>query len=105
MCKTVGWLALALYVYTVVQLLNIHTPSSHSLFRDRFTKSSGVYKRLGQFDYGQPNITTDRIHTYIEKENDWIYIGEVKKGTNDTPHGIGIKVKKEGDTQQLNNKV
>ena len=68
-----------------------------------FTTSSGVYKRLGQFDYGQPNCTTDHIKTFIHKDkygDDWIYIGEVKEGTDDTPHGIGIRVCKYGYTQQ-----
>ena len=70
-----------------------------------FPTTSGVYKRLGQFDYGQPNCTTDHIKTCIHGEyNNWIYIGEVKEGTDDTPHGIGIKVWSNGDTQQLNNK-
>ena len=81
---------------------------SHSLFRNWFPTASGVYKRLGQFDYGQPNCTTDHIKTCIHKdkyENDWIYIGEVKEGTDHTPHGIGIQVYKYGGTQQLNNKA
>ena len=69
-----------------------------------------VYKRLGQFDYGQPNCTTHHINTCFDKEDEydryWIYIGEVKEGTDDTPHGIGIKSKYSGgDTQQLNNKA
>ena len=80
-------------------------PLSHSLFRFNFTRSSGVYKRLGQFDYGQPSCTTDHINTCIDKDNFWIYIGEVKEGTDDTPHGIGIQVWRDGTTQQLNNRV
>ena len=85
---------MALSAYTVFQLLNIRTqsPSSHSLFSNWFTKSSGVYKRLGQFDYGQPNCTTHHIKTCIHKDNRWVYIGEVKEGTDDTEHGIGITV-------------
>ena len=80
-------------------------PFSHSLFRKDFTTTSGVYKRLGQFDYGQPNCTTDHIKTCIEDAKyDWIYIGEVKEGTDDTPHGIGIQVDSGGYTQQFNNK-
>ena len=100
MCNTVECWTLALSPYTVIQLLNIRTqpPSSHSLFRDGFTRSSGVYKRLGQFDYGQPNCTSDHIKTCIGKDNRWIYIGEVKEGTDDTPHGIGIKVTYGGST-------
>ena len=50
---------------------------------------------MGQFNYGQPSCTTDRISTCISKDeeyNKWVYIGEVKEGTDDTPHGIGIKV-------------
>ena len=68
--------------------------STHSLFRDGFTKASGVYKRLGQFDYGQPSCTTYYVYTCIHKDkyDEWIYIGEVKEGTDDTPHGIGIQV-------------
>ena len=42
---------------------------------------------------------------YKYRYDDWIYIGEVKEGTDNTPHGIGIKVYSDGDTQQLNNKV
>ena len=107
MCSTVECWTLALSAYTVVQLLNIRTqpPSSHSLFREGFTKSSSNYNRLGQFDYAQPSCTTDHIKTCIEKDNKWIYIGEVKEGTHDTPHGIGIQVWFNGDTQQLDNKV
>ena len=69
-----------------------------------FPTTSGVYKRLGQFDYGQPNCTTDHIKTCIseKKYNEWIYIGEVKEGTDDTPHGIGIRVYSGWGTQQLN---
>ena len=107
MCNTVECWTLAFSAYTVVQLLNIRTqpPSSHSLFRQGLTKPSSVYKRLGQFDYGQPNCTTDHIKTIIHKEkyNEWIYIGEVKEGTDDTEHGIGIKVCS-GGTQQFSNK-
>ena len=76
-------------------------PLSHSLFRNYFTLTSGVYKRLGQFDYGQPSCTTHHIKTCFDKYS--IYIGEVKEGTDDTPHGIGIKVWF-GGTQQLNDK-
>ena len=108
MCNAVQCWTLALSAYTVVQLLNIRTqpPSSHSLFREGFTTSSGNYNRLGQFDYGQPSCTTDHIKTCIHKEeyNNWIYIGEVKEGTDDTPHGIGIRVNSWGGTQQLSNK-
>ena len=91
-------------------MLNIRTqsPSSHFIFRNGFTKSSDVYKRLGQFDYDQPSCTTDHIRTCIHSGlyNNWIYIGEVKEGTDDTPHGIGIKVDGHyGVTHQLNNKV
>ena len=96
-------LIFALHCYPYVQL-NTQPPLSLSLFRKDFTKLSDVYNRLGQFDYGQQSCTTDHI-TCINKENDWIYIGEVKEeGTDDTPHGIGIKVNKYGDTQQLYNK-
>ena len=35
--------------------------------------------------------TTSR-HALKMLNYDWIYIGEVKEGTDDTPHGIGIKV-------------
>ena len=79
-------------------------PLSHSLFRDWFSTTSGVYKRLGKSDYGQPNCTTDHIKTSIQKDmfDGWIYIGEVKEGTDDTPHGFGIRVLSTGDTQQLN---
>ena len=77
------------------------------MFRKDFTESSGVYKRLGQFDYGQPTSTTDHIKTCTDDSYyGWIYIGEVKEeGTNHIPHGIGIKVDKNGHTQQLSNKV
>ena len=66
---------------------------SHSLFRSGFSKSLGDYKKLGQFDYEQQNCTIDHVTTCIGKDNDWIYIGEVKEeGTDHIPHGIGIKV-------------
>ena len=81
------------YLLTLLVVGNIRTqsPSSHSLFRSLLTTTSKIYKRLGQFDYGQPNCTTDHINTCINEEN-WIYIGEVKEGTDHTPHGIGIQV-------------
>ena len=55
---------------------------------------SDVYEKLEQFDYEQPNCTTDHIKTCIGNRNKyyWIYIGEVKEGTKDTKHGIGIRV-------------
>ena len=80
-------------------------PLSHFLFRDNFPTTSGVYERLGEFDYGQLSCTTDQIKTCIHKDNWWIYIGELKEETDHTPHGIGIKVWYDGRTQQLNNKV
>ena len=86
------------------------TPLSHSLFRERFTRLSEIYKRLGQFDYDQPNYTTDHIKTCIRNDDrhyNWIYIGEVKEGTGNTPHGIGIRVEwydMGRVTQELNNK-
>ena len=85
------------YLLTLLVVGNIRTqsPSSHSFFRYYFTRSLGVYKRLGQFDYGQPNCTTDHIKTCIGYE--WIYIGGVKEGTDDTEHGIGIRVDRLGD--------
>ena len=84
-----------------------HTAIISLLFRDWFSISSDVYERLGQFDYDQPHCTTDHITTCIEdKDNGWIYIGEVKeKGTDHIPHGIGIQVWADGGTQQLNYKV
>ena len=59
---------------------------------------------LGEFDYDQLYINKDSIRTCISKykNNDWIYIGEMKEGTDDIPHGIGIKVWDHGGTQQLN---
>ena len=95
------------YLLTLLVVGNIRTqsPSSHSLFRSNFTTISGIYKRLGEFDYGQPNCTTDHIKTCIHNLNLLIYIGEVKEGTDDTPHGIGIQVYDYGVTQQLNNKA
>ena len=86
-----------MFCFTLPQL-------SHSQFRNYFTLTSGVYKRLGQFDYGQPGCTTDRIRTCIDKDKYWIYIGEVKAGTDRIPQGIGIQVYWNGDTQQLDNK-
>ena len=80
----------------------------HSLFRKNFTKSSNIYKRYGQSSYDQHHCTTDHIHTCIKEENDnnvrWIYIGEIKEGTNDIPHGTGIQVYKDGNTQKFDNK-
>ena len=77
---------------------------SHFLFRDMFSNSLDIYKRLGQFDYDQPSCTTDLIRTFI-KDNKWVYSGEVKEGTDDTPHGIGIQVWCSGGTQQLGNSI
>ena len=59
---------------------------------------------MGEFDYGQPHCTTDHIHTRIDEDNRWIYIGEVEEGTDNIPHGIGIQVWSHGNTQQLSNK-
>ena len=96
---------------------------SHSLFRDNFPTTSGKYRRLGQFNYGLPICSINHIRTCIELFNgvdedevnferqqhhrfeEYIYIGEVKEGTDHIPHGIGIRVYSDGDTQQLNNKV
>ena len=98
-------------MFNTFPLASFHTqpPLSHFLFRVAFGNNSNTYKRLGQFSYDQHHYTTDHIHTCIKGENDnnydWIYIGEVKEGTDHIPHGIGIKVwSKDGSTQQLNNK-
>ena len=99
-------LSLALYIYTVAHLPTCslsHTIIISLLFSNNFSKLSDIYKRLRQFDYGQPNCTTDNITTCIHENNNWTYIGELKKGTDDIPHGIGIKVYRCGNTQQLNN--
>ena len=80
---------------TAVQLSRLHTTIIISLlFRNNFTKSSKKYNKLEQFDYGQLLSTSHHFHTCIGETygDDWIYIGDVKKGTNDIPHGIGIKV-------------
>ena len=100
-------LSLSKYTFpTVVQMLNFQTqpPSLHFLFRKDFTVRSDKYKELGQFSYDQPHCTTHHISTCIHKDNYWIYIGEVKEGTDDIPHGLGIQVNNSGNTQQLNNK-
>ena len=64
---------------------------------------------MKQFSYDKHHYTSDNIHTIIEGENDnnyeWIYIGEVKEGTDHIPHGIGIKVLSNGDTHQLKIKI
>ena len=91
-------------------LASFHTqpPLSHSLFRYWFTRSSNTHKSSGQFSYDQLPCTTDRIQTCIEEKNhnnyEWIYVGEVKQGTDHIPHGIGIQVWSNGSTQQFNNK-
>ena len=76
-------------------MLNFQTqpPSSHFLFRKDFTKCSDRYKELGQFAYDQPHCTKYHIATCIKEFYEkYIYFGEVKEGTADIPHGIGIKV-------------
>ena len=50
---------------------------------------------MGQFSYGQPHCTADHIHTCIG--DNWIYIGEVKEGTDHILHGIGIRVDTDGN--------
>ena len=88
---------------------NTQSPLSHSLFRSNFTNNLKTYKKLGQFSYDQHHCIIDHIHTYIKGENGhnarWIYIGNVKEGTDDIPHGIGIQVWDYGGTQLLNDKV
>ena len=93
-------------MFNTYPLAHFHTPQlSHSLFRSNFTITSGIYKRLGQFDYGQPHCITDHISICFGKDNEWIYIGEVREGSYDIPHGIGIQVYDSGgSTQQLNYK-
>ena len=80
-------------------MLNFQTqpPSLHFLFRKDFTVRSDKYKELGQFSYDQPHCTTHHISTCIHKDNYWIYIGEVKEGTDDIPHGLGIQVNNSGN--------
>ena len=97
-----------IYLYCCLVASPSHTTIISLLFSKVLTLTSAVYKRLGQFDYGQPNCTTHHIKTCIYKDkygDDCIYIGEVKEGTDDTPHGIGIQVWWDGRTQQLNNKA
>ena len=84
------------------------TPGTWGGVQGKTTINLKTYKRLGQFSYGQHRCTTDQIHTCIKGANEnnyeWIYMGEVKEGTDDIPHGIGIKVFNDGYTQQFNNK-
>ena len=40
------------------------------------------------------------IHTCIKKDNKWVYIEELKEGTDDTPHGIDIRVWYSGAIQE-----
>ena len=97
---------LQLYVYTVVHLLHFHLQTlTHFKFSWRSVRPSEIYNQLGQFSYGQPHYTKDCINACIEEDYNWIYVGEVKEGTDDIPHGIGIKVYYDGSTQQLNDKV
>ena len=100
---------LNLVLYLTLVHLHTFTQSSlsHSLFRENFTKSSSVHKRLEELSYDQPHCTTDHIRICFGKDeygDRWIYIGEVKEGTDDVPHGIGIQVYSYGYTQQLDNK-
>ena len=91
-------------------LLHFHLqPLSHS-YLDTGSLSHQMYTRdWDSSNYGQPNCTTHHIKTCIGNEYgdfyeyEWIYIGEVKEGTDDTPHGIGIRVSNIGYTQQLYN--
>ena len=60
---------------------------------------------MGQFSYDRHHCTTGHIQTYIKGENDnnyeWIYIGEVREGTDHIPHGIGIQVRsKDGGIEE-----
>ena len=57
-----------------------------------------MYKRIGQFDYGQFHCTTDHIQIFNYPRYG-VYIGEVKAGTS-TPHGIGIKVHCGGNIEE-----
>ena len=97
-------------MFNTFPLDSFHTqpPLSHFLFRFAFENNLDTYKRLGQFSYDQHHCNTNHIQTYIKGENDnnyeWIYIGEVKVGTDHIPHGIGIKVLSNGDTQQFSSK-
>ena len=89
------------YMFNTYPHTHFHTTTIISLrFREWFTRASDIYKRLGQFDYGQPSWASDHISTCFEGDlfNSWIYIGEVKEGTDDTPHGISIQVNLTGYT-------
>ena len=57
-----------------------------------------MHRFIGKFDYGLLDCTTSKFQQYIEK-NKWIYIGEMKEGTN-IPNGIGIKVRSNGAIQE-----
>ena len=83
-------------------LIFTHPPLPFFLFRARFAIISNTYKRLGQFDYYQSHWNTGHIHTCIGKHNgsNWIYIGEVKEGTDNMRHGIGIELRDYGHIKE-----
>ena len=92
--------------------VRLHTDTEWSfatwlLFRTKFSKSSEICYKLGQFQYNQSDFTPGPIQQSIFKtktDNKAIYIGQLKEGTS-IKEGIGIAVYSNGHTLKLNNKV
>ena len=83
--------------------VQLHTDTEWSfatwlLFRTKFSKSSEIYYKLGQFQYNHSYFTPGPIQQSIYEINDnkVIYIGQLKEGT-DIKEGIGIRVASNGD--------
>mmetsp|Transcript_19326 Transcript_19326/g.22480 ORF Transcript_19326/g.22480 Transcript_19326/m.22480 type:complete len:92 (+) Transcript_19326:83-358(+) len=63
------------------------------LDKNEFEKAQKTYSIVGPFQHAGLMSTTAPLKEVVNK--DWVYMGECKPGT-DTPHGIGIKVRKIG---------
>ena len=64
------------------------------MFRTKFSKTSEVYYKLGQFQYNHSDFTPGPIQQSIFEDADddkVIYLGQLKEGT-DIQEGIGIMV-------------
>ena len=71
------------------------------IYSDGFSVTSKIYNKLGQHNYKtkNPDNITEYIQTYTYTGLKYIYIGQLKAGTNHA-EGLGIRVYSTGTIEE-----
>ena len=64
-----------------------------TFYRDRFELSSGIYNKLGHFKYKPEDFS---LPIRLKYDSRYVHVGQFKLANN-TLHGIGIRVERDGD--------